>query len=346
MKVYYLSIKNNAGNNASSKAKNDIEEIFKKQNWEKLNDVALLTSISDRNLMYFVKNYINARKVKHFLKGLSNSIIFCQYPINKGRIFQEDLLKAGKKNKLCFIIHDVEALRNPVLDLKEEINLFNQAFAIVVHNQAMKKKLEENGLIRNKSVELNVFDYLIDNNEYTQPIRRKFSKEIVFAGNLSKSKFFKDLIDNSDNKLLLNLYGTGFVEEDNSFIKYKGSFSPEKIVSEIEGSFGLIWDGESASTCSGNLGEYTKYNNPHKLSLYIAASLPVIVWSESAIAKFVLDNKIGFVVDSLFQINKKINDLNESEYNLFISNIDKLSDKIKNGYFTNLAITKILKSIE
>ncbi|UXZ08780.1 hypothetical protein F1B95_08005 [Clostridium perfringens] len=62
---------------------------------------------------------------------------------------------------------------------------------------------------------------------------------------------------------------------------YKKSLSPKEIVEKIEGDFGLIWDGTSINICDGSFGEYTKFNTPHKLSMYIASEIPVIVWKEA-----------------------------------------------------------------
>ena len=68
--------------------------------------------------------------------------------------------------------------------------------------------------------------------------------------------------------------------------KYTGrGLSLEDIVQE--GNLGLIWDGASDSSDEDiGMKNYTRYNNPHKLSCYMAAGLPVIVWEKSAISKF------------------------------------------------------------
>ena len=56
-----------------------------------------------------------------------------------------------------------------------------------------------------------------------------------------------------------------------------GSFLPDELPSALEGSFGLVWDGDSSKTCSGVFGEYLRYNNSHKASLYLASGFPIIV---------------------------------------------------------------------
>ena len=49
-----------------------------------------------------------------------------------------------------------------------------------------------------------------------------------------------------------NLYGVGFDESralENE--AYFGSFLPDELPAALEGGFGLVWDGDSAETCSG-----------------------------------------------------------------------------------------------
>lgn len=135
-----------------------------------------------------------------------------------------------------------------------------------------------------------------------QTTQRALSK-IAFAGNLAKSTFLYHDLD----KLGVNFWVYGINLDRNKIrsksVTYNGSFTSEEIPAKLEGSFDLIWDGDSIDTCSGAFGEYTRYNNPHKLSLYVSSCLSVIVWSQVAIADFVKEHDIGFCVDSLSDIH-------------------------------------------
>ena len=70
-----------------------------------------------------------------------------------------------------------------------------------------------------------------------------------------------------------------------------------------------------------------KINFPHKLALYIAAGIPVVTWSQAAIADIVKTYKIGFVVDSLREVSNYIDSINEKEYAEYKKNILKLQKK-------------------
>ena len=75
----------------------------------------------------------------------------------------------------------------------------------------------------------------------------------------------------------------------------------------------------------------------------MAAGIPVIAWKKAAISKFVLDNNVGIVVDSLEDINSEIDKLSEKDYQRMIANCKNISKKIKDGFYIKSAIEKIIK---
>ena len=210
----------------------------------------------------------------------------------------------------------------------------------------MKEWLINNGLIK-KCICLNLFDYLINNNIEIKKFYEKTSKlkkEIVFAGNLSKEK--SGFLYNIDNKILKNfelkLYGANLKKEIiNKHINYLGKCLPDELPLKLIGDYGLIWDGNSTESCIGEVGEYLKFNNPHKLSLYMAAGIPVIVWSKSAISKFVIENKVGIVINNLNEINEVLNK-NQEKYEEFKNNTLMISRVVINGGYTKMAVKEAL----
>ena len=132
----------------------------------------------------------------------------------------------------------------------------------------------------------------------------------------------------------------------NNIVNYKGFVPSDKLISTAEGDFGLVWDGDSISLCSGELGEYLKFNNPHKTSLYIRCHLPIIIWSKAALAPFIKENKIGFCIDSLDQIDNLLLELRKEDYDEIRKNVIKISDKLSDGYYTTTALNKILNQKE
>ena len=126
-----------------------------------------------------------------------------------------------------------------------------------------------------------------------------------------------------------------------SKVVYKGVFDPNSPDLPENYHFGLIWDGKSLDTCDGDTGDYTKFNNPHKLSLYLAIGLPVIVWKEAAIAKFVEENKVGVAISSLQELNNLDKVISPDLYQNYLNNITDISAKVRNGYFLSSALKKL-----
>ena len=120
-------------------------------------------------------------------------------------------------------------------------------------------------------------------------------------------------------------------------LTYKCKFHPDN-VSVLEGSWGLVWDGDSVDGCTGAMGEYLRYNASHKLSLYIVAELPVIVWKESAVAKYVEERGIGICVGSLREIRGRIDGMSDEEYGQMIVNIRKEAAELKRGAHLRAAL--------
>lgn len=191
-------------------------------------------------------------------------------------------------------------------------------------------------------VNLNIFDYIRSSTDH--PLR-SLKPLVAFAGNLEKSTFLHRELSAFEFNILL--YGINYDEQNITSlnVEYKGAFLPNEIPSKLEGSFGLVWDGDSTDGCNGTSGDYIRYNNPHKLSLYISSCLPVIVWSQAAIADFVRQHNIGFCVDKLSDIRTKINDMDEDEYQSYLTNVRKMQEKIVSGYFTRKAMGKALTII-
>ncbi|WP_168388188.1 hypothetical protein [Pediococcus argentinicus] len=200
----------------------------------------------------------------------------------------------------------------------------------------MKQWLLEHGVVK-KLVVLDVFDYLENNTLAVS----NFNKKIVFAGNLEKSS----LLSKVDNEMSLSVIGPNpRLHDYSSSISYIGEYTPNDLPSHMKDfSFGLVWDGDSVTTCNGVYGEYLRYNNSHKLSLYLSTGIPVVVWKESATAEFVNENKVGITVGSLTEAQSLIDNMTESEYSILKNNAIKLSEKLKTGFFTTNAIREALK---
>lgn len=64
---------------------------------------------------------------------------------------------------------------------------------------------------------------------------------------------------------------------------------------------------------------------------------------EAAMAQFVEDEKIGITINSLDEIESRINTLTSDDYENMLNNIEKISHRLKEGYYINKAIKESFK---
>lgn len=248
--------------------------------------------------------------LREAIAGMNPQVVYIQYPAYSAIVMNHALkiLRKRSSAKIVLLVHDIESLRlsadHPEF-LAAEIRRFNSVDGLIVHNQAMADWLSDHGVTVPMS-QLQLFDYV-----NPQPlITDATSSNICFAGNLRKAQFLNAV---PFKQLQVDVFGDGLILTNSQLID-RGSKSPDELPKYLTDRFGLIWDGNSADTCSGEYGEYLKYNSPHKASLYLSSGLPVIVWSQSALAPVVKSLGVGFAVDSLAEIEPMLNELSDSEY--------------------------------
>lgn len=264
----------------------------------------------------------------------ANSLVVFHFPFLANAHYLLLRILNKRRIKTAALIIDIDGLRynNEVL-LKKELASLTLFTHIIAHNLAMKDFLGQH-IHNQKTICINLFDYPAKKFES----KRELSKTICFAGNLSKAVFINSLVE--IKQVSFNLYGQSFTGSMQPNVFYKGVFSPVDLPMQLHGSFGLVWDGNSITTCDA----YLQYNTPHKLSLYLAAGLPVIVWQQSAMATFVENHGIGICIRSLEELETALNNISTQQYHLMKENIQPLQEKITNGYFLSTAIESITGS--
>lgn len=356
--VYYIGLEDKARNTAGAKAPADIKELCRRRGYcyAKLN----VSPVKKSKTIRRVYRYLNAKKLwSHLRKNTkSGDVILYQHPIFGWREAQKNIPKM-QKNGIHFIalIHDLESLRkgiNGVIASNEKKNynvdnVFLKHFdAIICHNEKMKQYMVSQGFNPSKLINLGLFDYLSE----CDPEKNEKAPfpSVAIAGNLAKGKcsYIYDIADGVHNVgLKIHLYGINYDDSIvNDAMIYHGSFSPEELPNHLKGDFGLVWDGNSSKTCEGNTGEYLKFNNPHKVSLYLSSNMPVIVWNQAAIADFVIENGVGIAIGSLYELETVIKSISDEEYKKMCENAKKVSKKLREGYYFYTAFSEALKITE
>ena len=348
MKLYQIvnSIEDN--NTAGSKAVQDISAIAYEIGFEKL----VINNCNNQKTLYakLCRQIGFAREWENIMHRIeNNSILVLQHPFYIRQLNRNRALRKLKKKHVKFIgvVHDVESLRK-VYDSryykKEFIFMINYADVLIVHNERMAEYFRKLGVPNEKIVLLKIFDYISIDNKVK---RNVFEKKITIAGNLDakKSKYIGKL--GRLKNINIDLFGPNFDEKMSSYknINYKGSFPANEIPQMLTSGFGLVWDGDSIKTCKGNTGEYLKYNNPHKLSLYLSSGLPVIIWKEAAEAEFVLKNGVGIAVQSLYDIEKIFSDMSYNDYCIMQNNVQNVAKKLEQGWYTKNALNNAIEKL-
>lgn len=322
----YIASENNAG----PKAKVDIERILKKEYEAKIY-TNKVKGLEEKKIKYKIKKLIFSK-----MHLRTSDITVIQIPFTN----KKSILKLAR-NKIG-IIHDIDGLRfNKKSLLQEEVEALNLYKVLIVHNNTMKKILTENG-VNTPMVTLEIFDYLLKECKpiYSQNENPLNELTIIYPGNLEprKAKFLYSLEANKMN-FKIAAYGPYYEKNNNSKIIYKGSFSPDELPYKLEGTLGLVWSGEIDSSDEEiNEKYYNKFNTPHKLSSFLAAGIPVIVWEKSAIAEIIDKYNVGYKINNIYEINNiDLNDYEEKK-----ENAKKISRKIREGYFTKKAFLEAM----
>lgn len=304
-----------------------------------INTIAANNGIPVRNIVcrfYKVPLLTTLNVLRQYVSFLSSNDshneIVIQYPVSCPKAFHWAIkLLRMRHLRFVLLIHDIDSLRFHG-DVAKEVALFNKANGLIVHTEAMAELLRQEG-VRVPMRVLRLFDYLTVDGFMLKEEQTRHRKDVIFAGYLKKSKFLPALCNHDFGDITFRLYG---IKDDSiDFDRYKGKkycgVFDSNHTGRLVGGWGLVWDGDSIETCAGGLGEYLHYNLPHKLSLYLAAGLPVIVWSQSGVAGFVREQKLGISVGSLLEIPALLDNLTEQEYSAIAANCRKMGKRLRGG---------------
>ena len=211
----------------------------------------------------------------------------------------------------------------------------------------MKGWFKEHGLQKPVGA-LGLFDYRSASKCSEEAAEREQVK-VVYAGALSmkKNSFLVELSKTLNHWQLLvcgNKEGLQGLQ-NNPLITYQGFVPSEEFIKHIDADFGLVWDGDSLDGCSGEYGQYLKWNSPHKVSFYLRAGLPLIIWKEAAVAPIIEEAGAGITISSLKELDDILNALTLEDYQKMKANTVIMTKKLNEGYFLHQALEEFNKHI-
>ena len=318
------------GFNALNKSREDLLLLYREMNFVPL--IEDIITVNDEKVKYFASNisllsgYVDAILKAIDEKCHENDFLLMDFPFAiKFQGYSKIVSYAvSKKVKVIFFVHDLDGIRfqNPIVNMTDS-SCLDMAYCLITPSKQMDAVLHEQLHVSRKVKIVNhdYWDYHLNDttvNEHRNAL-------LCFAGNLKKSEFIKELPDVLVSQGF-NCYGKGFADEYKG--EFMGEFDPETLSHVLDGKFGLVWDGKSANTCSSSIGKYLRINTSHKFGLYIASAKPVIVWKEGSISDFVISNKIGFAVNSLYDIPELLSKIDINSYQRMVENIMKIRKEV------------------
>jgi hypothetical protein len=303
---------------------------------------------------FLKKIYVHFEAANAWKKAMKKvgkgDVVFIQLPCISHNIFQAGQISQLKKKgvRVAGIIHDLETIRNSFakshgmindllisLEEKKLLPLFDD---LIVHTGRMADLLHELlGIDRERLKVLGIFDYLTDD---TGSMSHEIMKDhIVIAGNLKREK--AGYLYGLPERPFFDLFGDGYEDRGRENVKCLGKFYPDELPSRLKGEYGLVWDGDSVDTCTSLFGEYLKINSPHKLSLYLASGIPVLIWDQAAQADFVIQNRCGFAISSLNEIDDIVASTDKDVYREILNNASEIGKLLKKGAYLKKALGEI-----
>lgn len=342
MSYKYISQNYRNHTTAGNKAKSDVEQIMLREGFRNIGNSRTEHASGGTDFLYNLTGMAKAS-----LRIQRGDILFLQYPLKKYFTY---ICKVAhlRGAKVVVLIHDLRSFRHKDISVKKELRRLGKADYIIATNPVMAAHLREAGVDRPIG-SLDAWDYLTT----TDPIPSRVNdgkSRVAYAGTIDRrNNSFLWNWGSTIRDYVVDIYGSGFrmdeVDAPEKFFDH-GFVVPEDIIAGMTSDYGLVWDGHSIDSCEGDSGSYLALNTPHKMSLYLRARLPILIWSGAAMAGFVKSRGIGLTIDTLEDINDRIRSVTPDEYYAMRHKVDTTAAEMAYGQFFSRAARKAINYIE
>lgn len=339
MGKYYIKFGLSKNFNAGSKAMKDIMALLEGRGYKTVMSLPAganrFFKLMDIPLLFFILLFKVGRKgaVVYFI------------PSNALRVRLLGFFKKVVGFRLLCFINDVESMRMVKSEryAAGEMKSIAVADVVLAPNENSVHILREKHHMFNPMIPVKVWDYLVNDSMLSAEHDREISPRgaVAYAGNLNLASFIEVL---QGVGLPFKIWGSGKVKGGGPDVEFMGEEYPERLVSKVaDCSWGLVWYGSVAETCNGQLSDYLKFCNSHKCGLYLAAGIPLIVWKESGMARFVDEYQVGICVSSLSEAADIIRDMDKDAYFVYRRNAQRIGVQVRRGDFFLRALTEAEK---
>lgn len=340
-RVCYISRNYYDLTSAGSKAKTDNEDTLRAMGAV---NIGRSRSVNPNKIAGFFLDLAGIVRACRLLRR--GDLLFLQYPVKKYFAFLCRVARLKGAHSVA-LIHDLGSFRRKKLSVEAEIKRLGHCDYVLASNARMQQWLVGNGLKRRVGA-LGLFDYHSKSKPVLLPSDPQAQIKVVYAGalNMRKNAFLVALSHKMGRQNRWQLLVCGNKEglqglEENPQIAYKGFVPSEAFIAQPGADFGLVWDGDSLDSCTGEYGAYLRWNSPHKVSFYLRAGLPVIIWREAAVAPIIEAARAGIVVDSLQQLDELLGSITSDQLAEMKRNAHRLAERLDQGCYLKEALERI-----
>jgi hypothetical protein len=263
-------------------------------------------------------------------------LVIVQYPFWIGNMnFEIQMLETLKKIpgvKTAALVWDILSWvqDDRERDYSHDVSLsqLNSFDLVICANKKMAGRLRQEGKVKSPLYSWQLSDYLYDG-----ILREKsFKKQLYYVSTVINSEMLEDY----QAKTPIYMIGPdNRLSSHSSNIHLLGRLPSSEIPQIFTGGFGMI-DYSRGGRYAG-MQRYGEYNNPMKLSLYLASGLPPLVMSKSAHAGWIREKNVGLVLDNLNDIDNVLDSMTESDYQQMLDNLKPWQAAVSTGFFVKRA---------
>ncbi|GFH40949.1 beta-1,6-galactofuranosyltransferase [Pseudolactococcus insecticola] len=282
-------------------------------------------------------------RVSTLLSGVqSNDVVIVQWPMWQSdnrfeQIFLQKL-RVIPGVKIAAMVWDVMAWVKDDRDRDYtgdySLKMLNEFDLVIAANRKMAARMRKEGGVNSAILSMDISDSL-----YSGPLRdKKVIKKLYFVGSRINQNMVLDYTAETPFDMVGNSAG---LEKTNPAINFLGRMSSDAIPFLFDGGFGVVQYAKPVNF--KGMQKYGEYNNPLKLSQYLAAGIPVVIGSKMAHAELVRSQNLGIVLDDLNDIDTVLSELSEADYQAKLAAVKPWSEAIRTGYFSKRACLEAVR---
>lgn len=327
MKVHITNLRGMAASSTAQVAQNKVAKIARDLGFYEIG-VYFFDTKSDSTSEL-------ARRMDGMIASVSQGdVLIAQFPTWNSVEYDDALMTrlCFYGNKVIIFVHDIIPLMFPSNRylLPKVIATLNRAALLILPSQAMYNLLVSEGLTVQNYLIQELWDY-----ETEIPVQYpRYQNLIHFPGNPSRFPFVLDW----NYGVKLHLYSNDIILENNHLRKFSWRPTEQLIMEMSQGGFGLIWHLDDDL-------EYMSIYCPYKLSIFIAAGIPVIVRRGIANQAELEEKGVIIVVDSLEEAAAIVTHMSSELYDSYCQNVRKLAKVTRNGWVTRQLLTNAVYSV-